>query len=218
MTEQLSMHAPEPTVRRLPLYHRFLQSLRERGREQVSCTHIAEHLNVHPTQVRKDLAFTGIVGRPRVGYPVADLLESIETFLGWNNTTDAILVGAGSLGAAILGYERFREYGLNILAAFDTDPAKVGTTVRGVQVFAPDRMYDLVARLQTKIAVLTVPPDAAPDLATQLVLSGIEAIWNFTPVRLEVPGEIIVENVSLAASFAVLSNRLAAKYRRNPKE
>lgn len=206
-TESIKV-APLPSVRRLPTYLRFLQTLKARGRDVVSCTHIAEALGLVSIQVRKDLAITGIVGKPKVGYHVAELIGSIEEFLGWKNTTDAFLVGAGSLGSALLGYDGFKEFGLNLVAAFDNNPAKVGTQIHGREVFALERMHDLALRMHVLIGVLTVPAAAAQDVANYMVLSGIRAIWNYTPVSLEVPETIVVEDVKLSASLAVLSSRL----------
>lgn len=200
---------PVPSIRRLPLYLRLLKQLRARGREVVSCTHISQELGLVNTQVRKDLAMTGIVGRPKVGYDVTALINAIERFLGWNNTSDACLVGAGSLGTALLGYVGFQEYGLNILAAFDADPSKVGRTVHDKEVFPLEKLPDLAARLHVRIGIIAVPAKAAQDVANLLVLSGIRAIWNYAPVTLEVPESVIVENMNLSASLAVLSSRLS---------
>ena len=165
------------------------------------------------TQVRKDLAVTGIVGKPKVGYSVPQLIEAIQEFLGWNNTTDAFLVGAGSLGRALLGYTGFRDYGLNIVAAFDVDPAKIGLDIHGREVLPLDKLHDLALRMHVLIGVLTVPAAAAQDVATFMVLSGIRAIWNYTPVKLEVPESVVVEDVKLVSSLAVLSSRLAEMLR-----
>lgn len=210
MTAKQAHTIPLPTLRRLPSHLQFCKELRATGRDAVSCTHIAAALHLDPTQVRKDLAATGIVGRPRVGYYLPALIEAIEDLLGWNNTADAFLVGAGSLGTALLGYEGFRECGLNIVAAFDADPAKVGTVVHGKQVLDIDDLPKLVARMHIHIGIITAPAPHAQDLCNLLVLSGIRAIWNFAPATPEVPAGIILENVRLSSSLAVLSSKLAA--------
>ena len=126
MTEEEIRVAPLPSVRRLPAYLRLLYTLQAQGRDVVSCTHIADDLGLVSVQVRKDLAITGIVGKPKVGYQIPELIGAIENFLGWNNTKDAFLIGAGSLGSALLGYEGFKEFNLNVLAGFDINPAKIG--------------------------------------------------------------------------------------------
>jgi len=213
MTDDSAKPVPLPSVRRLPAYLLFLQKLLAGGREFVSCTHIAQELDLVPVQVRKDLAVTGIVGKPKIGYSVSELIRAIKGFLGWNNTSDAFLVGVGDLGRALMGYEGFKEYGLNIVAGFDVSPAKIGTLVHGKMVFHPERLHDLVPRMHVLVGVLTVPAAAAQDAATYMVLSGIRAIWNYTPVKLDVPAAVIVEDVKLSASLAVLSSRLAETLR-----
>jgi redox-sensing transcriptional repressor len=205
---------PLPSIRRLPTYLRLLYGLKARGREVVSCTYIAEDLGLVSVQVRKDLAMTGIVGRPKIGYGVAELIDAIERFLGWKNTADAFLVGAGSLGSALLGYEGFKEYHLNLLAGFDADPAKIGTHVHGKEIFAMDKLPDLIHRMHVLVGILTVPAAAAQQVADLMVRAGVRAIWNYTPVQLQVPDSVIVEDVKLAASLAVLSSRLAEMLRK----
>ena len=216
MMEDLIRPVSLPTVRRLPAYLRLLYSLQSRGRDVVSCTHIAEELGLVSVQVRKDLAAIGVVGRPKIGYQLPALITAIRDFLGQNNTSDAFLVGAGCLGGALLGYEGFKEYGLNIVAGFDVNPAKIGTQIHGREIFPLQKLPDLAERLHVMIGILTVPAVAAQDTANLLVLSGMRAIWNYTPVKLEVPDVVIVEDVKLAASLAVLSSRLAESLRKNP--
>ena len=216
MTENELKATPLPSVRRLPTYLRLLCGLRARGREVVSCTHIADDLGLVSVQVRKDLAITGIVGKPKVGYQVPELIAAIEEFLGWNNTKDAFLVGAGSLGGALLGYEGFKEFNLNVLAGFDIDPAKIGTPIHGKDIFPMEKLPNLAKRMHVLIGILTVPAAVAQDVADAMVRAGIRAIWNYTSVQLRVPDSVIVEDVKLAASLAVLSSRLAESLRKQP--
>lgn len=199
---------PVPSVRRLPLYLRLLRQLNARGTRHVSCTHIAERLSLGTVQVRKDLAMTGIVGRPKVGYPLPELIDAIETFLGWKEATPAILVGIGSLGSAILGYEDFRSHGLDIVAALDADPRKIGQFVHGRQVLPLDELPRRAAETAARIGIVTVPAAAAQDVTNRFLRAGIRAIWNFSPATLEVPQGVIVENVRFVDSLAVLSQRL----------
>ena len=199
---------PVPTIRRLPLYLQYLRTLDAKGRDIVSCTFIAKALSFTDTQVRKDLSYTGLGGKPKVGYAIKELIASIEDFLGWNNTRDAFLVGAGSLGMALLGYDGFRDHGLNLVAAFDVDPEKIGATIRGRQVFHISKILDLAARLHVKIVVLATPESKAQEAADLSIMAGIQAIWNFTPATLVCPGEIIVEDVRLYGSLAALTSRL----------
>jgi redox-sensing transcriptional repressor len=199
---------PLPSIKRLPLYLRFLKTLRNADREVVSTTHIADALHIDPTLVRKDLAVTGIVGRPRIGYRVCELIEKIEEFLGWNNASDAFLVGAGHLGTALLGFEGFAEIGLRLVAAFDVDPAKIGSRIHDREVLHVDRLPDLARRMHVHIGVVTTSVRAAQDAADVLVRGGIRAIWNFTPAPVTVPDDVVVENVDLASSLAALTSRL----------
>jgi len=202
---------PEPTLRRLPCYYHYLVRLREAGQEMVSASQIGEHLGVHHTQVRKDLAYTGSQGLPKVGHRVQDLITAIETFLNWNNCTDAFLVGAGSLGTALLGYDGFSKAGVRIVAAFDRDPKKVGRKVHGIPILPMEKLEDLTRRMHIAIGILTVPAASAQEVASTLVRGGVRALWNFAPTPLSVPDDIIVESITLYASLAVLSRKLATQ-------
>lgn len=202
-----------PTIRRLPSYLLLLRQLRGQGRQSVSSTAIADELALDRTQVRKDLAVTGIVGKPKVGYEVTNLIEAIESFLSWNDLADAVLVGTGNLGSALLGYRGLAREGFNIAAAFDVDPAKIGTTIHKRQVLPLAELAAFAATNGILIGILTVPAEAAQGVANLLVRSHIRAIWNFTPVKLDVPPHVVVENVELLSSLAVLSSRLAQSLR-----
>ncbi|HOV89216.1 MAG TPA: redox-sensing transcriptional repressor Rex [Syntrophorhabdaceae bacterium] len=200
---------PEPALRRLPVYYQYLKTLKNQGdTEFISATQIGNDLNILPIQVRKDLEITEIIGRPKLGYKISELIKGIEDFLGWNNITDAFLVGAGNLGSAILGYNGFREYGLNIIAAFDNDEKKVGTEITGKMIFHIDKLPDMVKRMGIKIGILTVPAPYAQSVADIMVNAGIRAIWNFTHVKINVPSGVIVQHENLASSLVVLSKRL----------
>ncbi len=211
MSIQSDKSFPVPSIQRLPVYLRFLKEQRNRGEVLVSCTRIAEELGQLSVQVRKDLAITDISGRPKVGYHIADLIEAIENFLGWNTETTAYLIGVGSLGSAILGYDGFLEHGLRIVAAFDVDPNKIGRTVHRCPVLDVKSIVTDIQRDRTQpidVGILTVPVAVAQESASLLLQVGVKAIWNYTPVRLDLPRDIICENVKLSASFAVLSSRL----------
>lgn len=214
----VSKSAPEPTLRRLPSYYRFLTDLARAGRGLVSCTHIAHEFGLDPTQVRKDLAVTGIVGKPKVGYEVPVLVLAIRRFLGWDNVTEAFLVGAGSLGTALLGYEGFKDHGLNIIAAFDVEESKVGRKLHGRQVLPLSKLPNLAQRMHIHLGIITTPAAAAQEAADLLVEGGIKAIWNFAPAGLKVPPGVIVENQQLASSLAVLSSKLAEVVRKEERE
>ena len=201
--EKPLVHAPVPTLRRLPTYHHYLLRLREQGRPFVSCTLIAEDLKLYPTQVRKDLAVTGIVGKPKVGYSVDELLESIESFLSWNDHHSAFLVGVGGLGSALIGYPGFERYG------FDIDAKKVGTAIHGKRILDIDKLPGLAARMHVHLGIIAVPASAAQVIADVMVRGGIRAIWNFAPIGLKVPEGVVVHNEDLAASLAVFLQKHA---------
>ena len=200
---------PIPTLKRLPRYHQYLSRLRRTGQDQISATHIAEALGVHPTQVRKDLAMAGCDGRPKTGHKVGELLAAIEGFLHWDSHSDAFLVGAGSLGTALMNYTGFEKAGARIVAAFDTNPARVGLTIGETKVLPMDSFTPLVQRMHIAVGILAVPAEAAQATADLMVGSGIRAIWNFAPVTLDVPATTIVENLELFASLALLLRRLS---------
>lgn len=201
---------PEPTLRRLPIYYQYLKKIQsEKKSEYISCTQIGNELNILPIQVRKDLEITEASGKPKLGYGVKELLSNIEDFLGWNNTTDAYLVGVGHLGSALLGYQGFKEYGLNIIAAFDSDESKTGTEVHGKTIFPVGKLPEMIKRMGIKIGILTVPAYCAQELANLMVGAGIHAIWNFSPVKIIVSQGIIVQHENLASSLVVLSKKLA---------
>ncbi|OPZ61008.1 MAG: Redox-sensing transcriptional repressor Rex [Deltaproteobacteria bacterium ADurb.Bin510] len=194
-----------PSVRRLPLYLRLLREQQASGRAVVSSAHLAVALDILQIQVKKDLEITGITGKPGVGFQVDELIAAIENYLGWNNVTDAVVVGAGHLGQALMGYAGFKNYGLNIVAAFDSDATLAGQILKGVPVLPIDKLEDLLERLHIHLAVLTVPAEAAQSVCERLVAAGVKGIWNFTPVRLAAPEGVIVRSEDLAAGLAELS-------------
>ncbi|MCR5163220.1 MAG: redox-sensing transcriptional repressor Rex [Thermoguttaceae bacterium] len=199
---------PVPSIRRLPLYLSFLRQLREQKVEVVSSTRIAEELGLTGIQVRKDLAMTGIVGRPKIGHSINELVSHIECFLGWDKPRPAFLVGVGHLGTALLGYKGFKQENLDIVASFDSDPEKIGKTILGRPTFPVAEFSQKAKEMNVQCAILTVPAQFAQATADMMVEAGIVGIWNFAPVQLFVPDSVIVENVSLSSSYAVLSQRL----------
>ena len=205
---QMNKTIPLPTIRRMPNYLRVTRDFLDEGKEWISTTDFSEILGLKPIQVRKDLAFTGLAGKPRLGFEVPLLIKAINDLLGWNNSTDAVLVGAGALGSAILGFRGFAEHGLNIVAAFDANPAIVGTEIHGKSVFSLDKLENLVHRMGITMGIITVPEAVGQQTADLLVKAGIRGIWNFCPVTLRVPGDVIVQREDLSSGLAVLSVRL----------
>ena len=199
---------PLPTIRRYPIYLRCIREMIAAGELHISSAVVAEKLGLDPVLTRKDLAMAGVPGKPRRGYPAQKLLDALNHALGWDNTTDAVLIGAGSLGNALLGYSGFEEQNLSIVVAFDSNPGLLGLALHGVKVRPMEDLPRLVRRLKIKLGILTVPNAAAQSCADQLVAAGIRGIWNFSSVQLEVPQGVIVQNVDLAQSLAVLSHAI----------
>ena len=202
MTKQKVSAAP--SVRRLPSYLHLIKKADDEGLEYISGTVIAEELELEPIQVRKDLTITGIVGKPKKGYPVKDLIKAIEKFLGWNRERKAFVIGAGSLGTALSGYQGFREHSLNICAAFDSDKRKIGKKIHGLSIFGMDELEEKFKEYMPEIAILTVPSKYAQEAANAIVKAGIKAIWNFTNIKITVPDKVIVQKEDLSSGYAML--------------
>ena len=196
-------------LKRLPGYLAYLKSIPEGSLSYISSTALARALGQGEVQVRKDLAMVSNGGRPKVGYQLEGLIEDISQFLGYDNTTDAILIGAGKLGQALLGYSGFDEYGLNILAAFDADP-KAEKTEDGKPIISMDKLESFCRSRKVLMGIITVPAAHAQQVCDQLIQCGIKAIWNFAPTHLDVPENILVQNENMATSLAVLSVHLQA--------
>ena len=201
------------TLARMPLYLHFLQEENSKGAQYISSTVIAQNISVSSVLVRKDLALVSSeAGRPRLGFAISRLIVDIEKFLGYDNLSDAVIVGAGGLGRAFLGYEGFKNNGLHIVAAFDVSEKLIGTKVAGKEILPMSSLGAFVKEHKIRIGVITVPKVAAQDVLNQMVDAGIEAIWNFAPAPLRVPKDIVLKTEDLAASLAMLAGKL---YRRN---
>ena len=197
-------------LKRLPSYLSYLKSLQETDSPYISATALANALGMGEVQVRKDLAMVSDGGRPKIGYLRESLIDDIEQFLGYDNTTDAVLIGAGKLGQALMGYKGFDEYGLNILAAFDIAP-KIKKTEEGKPVYNLTELAKFCRTHKVLMGIITVPAEGAQCVADQLIAGGIKAIWNFAPTHLDVPPNILVQNENMATSLAVLSVHLQAQ-------
>lgn len=198
---------PEPALRRMPCYLAYLKLEHHKGSQYVSSTLIARDNGVDPTQVTKDLSYTGITGKTRVGYEVEPLINALEDFLGFRVMDEAYLFGAGSLGTALLHDHGLVQYGLKIVSAFDVNPLVIGHSIGGVSIAHVDEFLKKQEH-GTRIGILTVPAANAQEVAHMMIANGIKAIWNFTPVRIAVPEGIVVQNTSLYAHLAVMFNRL----------
>ena len=207
---RLSQHAKLlsasiPTIKRLPSYLQVIKRYKSEGFTVISGTVIAEELDLEAIQVRKDLAVTGIVGKPRVGYPVVELISAIEKFLNWDKSCRAVVIGAGNLGSALMGYQELKDHGLTLVAAFDMSLDKIGPRDNAPEVFPLSDMPKIVDKKNVCLAILTVPSRVAQEVCDSLVAAGIRRIWNFTNVRLRVPEGVLVLKEDLSSGYAVLT-------------
>ena len=199
-------------LKRLPIYMSYLQSLDIEKDEYISSSAVAKALDLNDVQVRKDLAAVcKTSGVPKRGFVVRDLIAGISDFLGYECHTDAVLIGAGKLGRALMSYGGFENYGINIVAAFDSFEGAVDN----IAVFPIEKVPEICKKLNVKIGIITVPQANAQQVCDLLVKSGIMAIWNFAPIHLKAPENILVQNENMASSLAVLSNHLRRKLRGN---
>lgn len=201
------IYVSKACLERLPCYLRLLKEKRESKIEVISSTSIASELSLNSVQVRKDLALISKSdGKPGRGFNVSMLISDLENFLGLNNVTDAVIVGAGKLGMALLGYKGF-EKNIDILMAFDSDKSKCDNK----KIFYIDKMEDLIKRLNIHIGIIAVPKEEAQNVCDTLVKAGVKAIWNFAPTNLIVPSKVIIKNEDLSASLLILLKSLNKK-------
>ena len=197
-------------LKRLPGYLSYLKSLPETAPPHISATSLANALGMGEVQVRKDLAIVSDSGRPKIGYLRESLVDDIEQFLGYDNSTDAVLIGAGNLGQALLAYTGFEAYGLNIQAAFDINP-QMKKTPNGKPIYHLSKLEHFCKLNKVLMGIITVPASSAQEVADLLIAAGVKAIWNFAPTHLDVPDGILVQNENMATSLAVLSVHLRAQ-------
>ena len=197
---------PKATLGRLPQYLEYLRSLPE-IRRTISATAIAKALSLGDVQVRKDRASVCGGGKPKVGYETDKLITDIEIHLGYERLTNAVLVGAGKLGRALLDYDGFEDFGVKIVAGFDCDETVL---TKGTKDILPIRDIEVYCREHdVKLGIITVGQGSAQDVCDKLVESGIQAIWNFAPVTLKVPNGVLLKQENLALSLAYLNNQIS---------
>lgn len=199
---------PEPTLRRLPWYLAYVTLLRHQGVQYVSSTAISREINVDASQIAKDLSALQLRGKTRIGYDVDALESSLRSFLGFDRQHNAVMIGVGSLGSALIADRGLDRFGLNIVAGFDVNPAVVGTTLKNVAVFDVQRFEEISKAYGAEIAIIAVPVDHAQASADMAVAAGIKALWNFTPFRIRTADDTVIQNTSIYADLAVMYNRL----------
>jgi len=203
-------NVPEPALRRLPWYLAYAKLVYKSGEPFLSSTQIAKNIDVDASMVAKDLSYVNIAGRTRVGYDVKELVTILESFLGFTNSHKAFLFGVGSLGGALLHDNGLAQFGLDIVAGFDVKYELAGSSINRIPIHHLDRFKELQSQTGINIGVLTVPVDKAQKVAGIMIDGGIQAIWNFTPFRIRVPENVVVQNTSIYAHLAVMFNRLNA--------
>lgn len=199
---------PEPTLRRLPWYLAYAQLVQKSGELHLSSTQIAGNIAVDASKVAKDLSYVNISGRTRVGYDVNELVKVLQEFLGFTKSHKAFLFGVGSLGGALMHDNGLNHFGLDIVAGFDVKFELAGTSINRIPIHHVSMFEELQKKTGINIGILTVPTDKAQETAEMMIEGGIKAIWNFTPFRIRVPENIIVQNTSIYAHLAVMFNRL----------
>lgn len=204
-------YVPEPAIGRLPWYLACISKMRADGVEYVSSTAISNQLNVDSSQIAKDLSYLNIKGKTRIGYDVRQLEEGLNDFLGFHRRHNAVMIGVGSLGRALITDSGLQRYGLNIVAGFDVDPAKVGTSIEGIPVCALGELASLKEKLKAEIAIIAVPANKAAEVARICTDAGIKALWNFTPFHIKASEDVTIQNTSIYAHLAVMYNRMKDK-------
>ena len=199
---------PEPTLRRLPWYLAYINLLNAKNIEYVSSTQISKDINVDASQIAKDLSFLNIKGKTRIGYEVKSLAKELEDFLGFKRVHNTFMMGVGSLGAALIQDSGLSQYGLRIVAGFDVNPLRIGTSICCVPIFHVSELKMRQQELNAEIGVLAVPVENAQEATDVMINGGIKAIWNFTPFRIKAPENIVIQNTSIYAHLAVMYNRM----------
>ena len=211
MTPNQNGKVPVPTLERLATYLRFLIELEQSQVETISSAEVERQTGINAAQFRKDLSYFGEFGKPGVGYNVQELQSRIARILKIDREQRLILVGAGNLGSALVGYPGLNEHGFNLVAVFDSSSSKIGTVLRGLVIQEIEQVKERNVELQARIAILAVPASAAEIVVEKLVDAGITAILNFAPVMLRVPDHVFVRNVSFVQELAVLSYHLSGE-------
>lgn len=199
---------PEPTLRRLPWYLSNVKLMKVRGEHYVSSTQLSRETGIDASQIAKDLSYVKISGRTRVGYDIDTMISVLEEFLWPKEVHKAYLFGVGSLGAALLQDSGLKHFGLEIVGAFDVREDIIGTRINGIPVYNVADFPKISGNGNVCIGVLTVPIEFAQSITDTMVANGIKGVWNFTPFRIRVPENIVVQNTSLYAHLAVMFNRL----------
>ena len=200
-------------IKRLPRYYRYLGELLDDGVERISSNELSDRMQVTASQIRQDLNNFGGFGQQGYGYNVKFLYHELGKILGLDKTYNMIILGAGNLGQALANYVRFEKRGFRVIGMFDVNPQLIGKKIRGIEIRMLDELPEFLEQNDIQIATLTLPKAAAEEVAIKLVESGIKAIWNFAHTDLNLPDDVVVENVHLSESLMQLSYNIT-KYQR----
>lgn len=204
------LRVPIAALERLATYHRHLLDLEQEHISTISSAALEAHTGIPAAQFRKDLSYFGEFGKPGVGYEVCHLRESIARILSMDREQRVLLVGAGNLGAALVGYPGLKEQRFRLVAVFDNNYAKVGRRLWDMEILDVSRLAEVNRTMRAGIGIIAVPRQAAQGAADALIEAGVRAILNFAPANLRVPSGVMVRNVSFVQELAVLSYHLAA--------
>lgn len=196
------------TLKRLPLYLNYLEKLDD-DVINISTPKMASDLGLTDILVKKDLmGVVKVSGRPKIGHEVKSLIDDIRDYLGYNNVSSAVLVGAGHLGKALLNFHEFKKWNVEIAIAFDNNPKVIGREINNIKILDIGKLVNLCQKMSIHMGIITTSAEAAQETCDKLVEAGIKGIWNFAPVTLKVPDGVFVEDVNLASSLAMLSHKL----------
>lgn len=202
-------------VRRLPRYFRYLSDLLWMDITRVSSKELSSRMGITASQIRQDLNCFGGFGQQGYGYNVESLYNEIGNILGVNNRFHTIIIGAGNMGQALANYPNFEKRGFLLTAIFDVNPKLIGKKIKDIEVIHLDTIEEFVKHNRVDIAMITVPSDKTPEAAERVARLGIKGLWNFSPMDLKLPYDIIIENVHLSDSLMVLGYRMNEKYKKN---
>lgn len=195
---------PQATAKRLPLYHRYLKYLDESGKERVSSAELSEAVKVDSATIRRDFSYFGALGKEGYGYNVSYILDFFSKTLSQDKQTNVALIGVGNLGTALLHYNFMKNNNIKIVAAFDVDPAKVGSVQQDIPIYHLNDMEEIVRENGVEVVILTVPADEAQVTVDRLIEADVKGILNFTPARISVPKQVRVHHIDLTTELQTL--------------
>lgn len=201
------------SVERLYSYYLLTMHAREDGATHISSRQLAENLLIGDTQVRKDMAAINLAGQPKRGYEIDATIVALRSAMGLNQMHHAVLCGAGNLGCALLEYSRFSEFGFKVVGAFDVNPSTVDTIVATTRIMHVDYFEQVIQLFKVEIGILTVNVWAAQELCDRMVACGVKAIWNFAPIHLQAPEDVLIRHEDFAGSLTVISHYLRSQNR-----